>query len=298
VSAAGAPAEILIIGDVMRDIVVRPRAALVAGSDCPAAIALHRGGSGANPATWLARLGVRAALAARVGAADHAAECAALARAGVIPHLAADPTLPTGTLVALIDAAGERSFLTDRGANAALARADLPDALLGSLRLVHVAGYALFAPGARTAVLDFVAAAVARGVRWSVDAASTGFLAACGPAPFLGWTASADLFFANAAEAALLAGEGPAARQLAALGAARRLVVIKRGAAGAIGAGPGATPIALAAPAVTIEDTIGAGDAFLAGFLAARLRGEALAGCLAAGVATGAEAAARPGGLP
>jgi sugar/nucleoside kinase (ribokinase family) len=298
VSAAGAPAEILVIGDVMRDVVVRPRAAPVPGSDCPAAIALHRGGSGANPATWLARLGVRVALAARVGAADHAAECAALARAGVIPYLAADPALPTGTLVALIDEAGERSFLTDRGANAALARADLPDALLASLRHLHVAGYALFAPGPRAAVLDFVAAAAARGVRWSVDAASTGFLAACGAAAFLGWTATADLFLANSAEATLLAGEAAAERQLAALGADRRLVIVKRGAAGAIGAGPGLDPVALAAPAVATEDTIGAGDAFLAGFLAARLRGEAMAGCLAAGIAAGAEAASRPGGQP
>lgn len=297
-AGARAPAEILVIGDVMRDVIVRPRGPLVPGSDCPAAIALHPGGAGANAAAWLARFGARVALAARVGAADHAAQCAALVGAGVVPCLAADPERPTGTLVALIDAAGERSFLTDRGANAALARGDLPDALLPRLRHLHVAGYALFAPGPRAAVLDFAAAAAAQGVPWSVDAASTAFLAACGAGAFLAWTGTAALFFANEAEAALLVGDAGPERQLSALGAARRIVVLKRGAAGAIAAAPGTPPIALPASAVEIADTVGAGDAFLAGFLAARLGGATLAACLAAGIAAGARAAAQPGGQP
>ncbi|MBN9508091.1 MAG: carbohydrate kinase family protein [Alphaproteobacteria bacterium] len=282
----------------MRDVIVRPHGSLVPGSDCPASIALHAGGAGANAAAWLARFGARVALAARVGAADHAAQSAALARAGVIPCLAADPDRATGALVALIDAAGERSFLTDRGANAALDRADLPDALLPHLRHLHVAGYALFAPGPRAAVREFAAAAVAHGVPWSVDAASTGFLAACGPAAFLAWTDTAALFFANEAEAALLADDAAPARQLAVLGVARRIVVLKRGAAGAIAGAPGTPPIALPAPPVEAAETVGAGDAFLAGFLAARLRGAALTECLAAGIAAGARAAAQPGGQP
>ena len=60
------------------------------------------------------------ALAALAPSADASATDAAVA--------AADPVLPSGTLVTLVSPDGERSFLTDRGANLALASADLPDA--------------------------------------------------------------------------------------------------------------------------------------------------------------------------
>jgi sugar/nucleoside kinase (ribokinase family) len=290
--------DILVIGDVMLDVIVRPSGPLVRGSDRAAVIRLHPGGSGANQATWIAALGGRVALVARVGAADAAEQAAALRRAGVRPLLAADPERPTGVLVALLDPDGERSFLTDRGANAALCRADLPDAALADLRLLHVSGYALFTPDSCAAVREFAANAAARGIPWTVDAASAGFLAELGPERFLDWTAGADTLFANADEAAALAGTADPARQLARLGERYRRVVIKRGAAGAEAVAHGEAPCAVAAPAVTAADTTGAGDAFLAGFLLARLRGAPLAECLADGVIQGGRATTLPGGRP
>ena len=106
-----------------------------------------------------------------------------------------------------------------------------------------------------------------------------------------------DTLFANADEAAILAGAHDAAGTLAALAEHYPAVVLKRGAAGASAIAAGAVA-SQAAPAVAAIDSTGAGDAFLAGFLHARLRGAALAGCLAGGVALGARAATLLGGRP
>lgn len=277
----------------MTDVIVRPHGPPVHGSDRAATVRLAPGGSGANQAAWLAALGVPVALAARVGAADHAAQAAALRAHGVTPLLAADAALPTGMLVALLDPDGERSFLTDRGANAALCRADLPDAIGDAARLVHVSGYALFAPGSRAAVRDFVAGRV-----WTVDASSSGFLAEAGAARFLDWTDGADTLFANADEAAVLAGSDDPTTQLAMLAARYRCVVVKRGAAGAVALAQGGLSCTVPAPQAEARDTTGAGDAFLAGFLAAWLAGAELARCLTAGVARGAQAVTLDGGRP
>jgi sugar/nucleoside kinase (ribokinase family)/catechol 2,3-dioxygenase-like lactoylglutathione lyase family enzyme len=295
---AARPVDILVVGDVMTDVIVHPDGPTVHGTDRPARVRMSAGGSGANQAAWLGALGARVALAARVGTEDATSQAAALRRHGVVPHLAVDPVRPTGSLVALIDGHGERSFLTDRGANLALSREDLPDALLDGLLLLHVSGYALFTPGPRAATLALCAEARARGLPWTVDAASSGFLAECGAAAFLGWTEGADTLFANADEAALLAGSADAVEQLRMLSTHYRCVVLKRGRGGAMGVMDRAEPCAVPATHVIATDTTGAGDAFLAGFLHARLRGLELTECLEAGVAQGALAVTLPGGRP
>lgn len=290
-------AEILVIGDVMTDIIVRPEGLPARGTDRRATIRAMPGGSGANVAAWLARLGVAVAFAGRVGAPDHAAQSSSLHADGVVTHVAADPDAPTGTLVTLIDPDGEHSFLTARGANTRLTRADLPDRLLDGLRAVHISGYTLFEPGPRAAVLDFIAAASARRIAISIDVASTAFLQETGPAKFLDWTRGAAICFANAAEATLLSGTRDPDTQLDALAPLFGLIVIKRGAAGAVAA-RGRERWSAPANDVRVIDTSGAGDAFDAGFLAAWLRGEAPSACLTAGTALGARAVTQLGGRP
>ncbi len=48
---------IVVLGDIAVDIISRLRAPLVIGSDAAAEIQLMPGGSGANVAVWMARLG-------------------------------------------------------------------------------------------------------------------------------------------------------------------------------------------------------------------------------------------------
>jgi sugar/nucleoside kinase (ribokinase family) len=287
--------RVLIVGDVMTDVVVRPEGPLAPGSDRRAQIRFEPGGSAANQAAWLASFGVAVDFVARVGAGDVDAEAARLKAAGVTPHLAGDARLPTGRLVALIDPSGERSFLTDRGANENLCAADIPDALVAGAALIHLSGYAFFAPSPRAAALDLMRRAGATPV--SVDPASSEFLREAGPQNFLDWTRGAALLMPNADEAEALTGAADPETQGARLAALYPLVVIKRGAEGCVAA-EGARRWTVPAPRVDVVDSTGAGDAFAAAFLAARLKGAGIEAALDRAVAAGAQATTRVGGRP
>ena len=121
-----------------------------------------------------------------------------------------------------------------------------------------------------------------------------GVLAETGAERFLAWTHGADTLFANAAEADALAGCADPAGQFARLAPHYQTVVIKRGAAGADAAARHGPIVAAAAASLDATDTTGAGDAFLAAFLLARLAGGDLHACLAAGVRHGTIAAGQP----
>ncbi len=285
----------LVVGDVMTDISARLSGPIAVGSDRRATIRVVPGGSAATQAVWLARFGVGVDFVGRVGAADHAALSASFSRDGVTPHLAADVGLDTGRLVALVDPSGERSFLTDRGANDALAPEDIPDALIEAADQIHISGYALFAESPRAATLSVIARRGRRPV--SVDPGSAGFLRDVGAAAFLDWIAGASAVFPNAEEAATLAGSADPAVQRAMLTRRFPLVVVKRGAAGAE-AWRGEEVWRAPAPAAKVVDTTGAGDAFAAAFLAARLGGRDMQSSLERAVAAGSAAVEFLGGRP
>jgi sugar/nucleoside kinase (ribokinase family) len=291
------PPGAVVVGDVITDIIVQPEGALRHGSDRRAKIRVVPGGSGASQAAWLAHEGIATTFLGRVGAADHAAFSAELGAQGVSARLAADPDLPSGMLVSLIAPDGERSFFTDRGANEALTRADLPDDALDGAALLHVSGYALVAPGPRAAAVDFMNVARRRNILVTVDPSSTGFLEDVGPRNFLDWTRGATMCFPNAEEAALLADTTDEDEQFRVLGEYYDLVVIKRGSRGAEARSKSGR-WQVAAPPVAAIDTTGAGDAFLAGFLAAHLRGGDIPACLERGVGAGSAATTVLGGRP
>jgi sugar/nucleoside kinase (ribokinase family) len=68
-TGAAAPPRILVIGDVMTDVIVRPEGPLAKGSDPRASIAFKPGGSAANQAAWLASFGAKVDFVARAAAA-------------------------------------------------------------------------------------------------------------------------------------------------------------------------------------------------------------------------------------
>ena len=119
-----------------------------------------------------------------------------------------------------------------------------------------------------------------------------------GAATFLRWTESARVCFANASEAAVLAGTADPPAQAAALTCVYSLAVIKRGAEGAVACSVDGGLWSADAPPVHAVDTSGAGDAFMAGFLASYLRGRDVATCLDAGIRAGSRAVTVLGGRP
>lgn len=290
--------RVLVVGDVIDDLIVRPHGPIRPDTDTSADIARHPGGSGANQAAWLAEAGLAVRFAGRVGAADVARHTAALTLLGVEAVLSGDAGLPTGTIVVLVGTDGTRTMLTDRGANRGLTTADLDDTLLDGVDHLHLSGYALFEPDVRAAVLDLVARARARGLGWSVDPSSTGFLADVGTGAFLDWIGGAMLLLPNLDEGRLLSGLDDPEAVARALTAHAPLVALKLGADGAIVAEREGGTTRVPAPVVDAVDPTGAGDAFAAGFLAAWLGAGDPTLAARAGVALGARACAIVGARP
>jgi len=284
--------RVVVVGDVMADVVAALSGPVAHGSDTPARIVRRGGGAGANVAVWLARAGAAVTLIGRVGDDPAGREAAEELRAeGVDARLTTDPGQPTGTCVVLVEPGGERSMLPDAGANAGLEAVALP----GDAAHLHLAGYALLHPGSRPAACALLAAARSGGLTVSVDPSSAAPLVRAGAATVLGWIHGADLLVPNRDEAAALTGVADPSGAARALAAHAREVVVKLGAQGALWT-DGETQVHVPAVDVLAVDSTGAGDAFAAGLLAARLAGAEPADALGAGCALAAEAVAREGG--
>jgi len=276
---------VVVIGDIVTDVVAVHRDELAAGSDTAAEIRITGGGAAANTAAWLAACGARPTLAARVGA-DRAADQlrAELAAAGVDCRFAVDPDAPTCQVTVLVDAAGQRTMLADRGAAARLAPADVPPPA-GAVHL-HLSGYVLLDPSSRPAGQAALAAARAAGLTTSVDPQAAALLT--DPRGFLADIAGVDLLLPSAAELAALGGAG-----VPAVGA----IAVTAGAAGATWI-EGTTRVHVPATRVAVVDSTGAGDAFDAGLLAVWLAGAGPQDALRAGVAAATRAVSRLGAQP
>jgi sugar/nucleoside kinase (ribokinase family) len=289
---------ILVVGDVITDVIVVPEGPLVRGSDRRATVRSRPGGSAANQAVWLAAKGATVKFVSRVALADLEAQRAYFFARGVEPQLTGDPEAPSGVLICIVDADGERSFLTDRGANLNLSAADLPASLLEGISLLVVSGYSFFAPAPRAAVMGLMKEARERQIPAAVDPASVGFLREVGAEAFLKWTAGTRTIFANLDEALELTGSVDLNLQMQTLGRFYARVVIKRGVAGAAIGGRNGVELTMPAPPAEVVDTTGAGDAFAAAFLAAEIAGRPVAECLRAGIEAGSEAVTKIGAQP
>ena len=255
---------VLVVGDLNVDVVAVHRSPLAPGSDTAARISLRGGGSAANTACWLAHLAepgdgtdeVRL-LAARGDDALGELARADLEHAGVGLIGPVIEGAATGTCIVLVDAAGERTMLPDRGANDRLPLSAVVVALDPTPDHVHLSGYAVLHEGSRSAGQAAVSAGIGAGAVVSVDAASSAPIAAVGAEAFLGWITGASLLFANDDELEALGGVAAVLRHVGA-------VAVKHGAAGATWT-DGGEAISVDGHPVDVVDTTGAGDAFAAG---------------------------------
>jgi sugar/nucleoside kinase (ribokinase family) len=293
--------RVVVVGDLMTDAVARARYALARASDTPAIVTMHGGGSGANISSWLAVEGAEVAFIGRRGAdITGRNRDMELMGYGVDARLVMDPERPTGTCVVLVTHKGERTMLSDPGANAALSPEDLPRDLFSSGSHLHLSGYTLINEGSRDAGLAALDMARRSGMSISMDCASSAPLERTGAEPFLEWTNGVKLLFANAEQAKVLTGRDDPEAAAKVLTAWFPQVVIKMNAEGALWYSNGRPdPVRVAAePVDKIVDGTGAGDAFSAGFLPPWLEGKPPAESLASGCRLAAKAIAHLGARP
>jgi sugar/nucleoside kinase (ribokinase family) len=282
----------------MVDILATTSAELAPGSDSPATITEHHGGSAANVASWLAHLGAPVELTARVGVDERGdAALAQLIASGVTMRATRDPDLPTGRCLVIVTPDGERTMFPDPGAHARRPVADIDTRDWRAGEHLHASGYSLLREGSRAAVLTALERARDAGLSVSVDASSEAPLLSLGPDRFLAWLAPGDLLFANGPEARALTSRAGAHEALDDLAGRGLVPVLKWGAHGAAAAQGGRRWSIPAAPA-TARDSTGAGDAFAAGFLASWTRAGDIEAALGLATRIAARAVSQPGGRP
>jgi sugar/nucleoside kinase (ribokinase family) len=271
--------------------------ALARGGDVNGAVRLGPGGSAANVAAWAVAAGGRTRLVA--GRGDDLAGrvlAAALEERGIELHPARPVAGASGAMLVVMEA-GERTFVADPGANLSLAEGDVATGLEGA-GAVFVSGYPLLRPAVRAAAMAAATAAGRAGVPAVVDAASWPMLTGGAGEPVLAAAALAGTLLANRDEAAALAGPRDPAAAGARLAARVGTVVVKCGAAGVVVCDGDRPPLPVPAPATTVVDVTGAGDAFAAGYLLARAGGAGPAAAARAGTGLAATAVATRGAWP
>jgi len=261
------------------------------------------GGAESNFAIGLCRLGVPTAWISRVGDDPLGTRVVREIRAeGVEVHCTIDPARPTGLMIKSrpTAAATRVDYYRTGSAASALAPQDLPEGLLEQAEILHISGITpLLSASAHAAVVAAVHRAVAAGVAVSLDMNHRSRLGSREQlAQLLGEVLEhVDLLVGGPEELAALAPEVAQEDHrglLEALAREGRQVVVKLGADGAAALAGG--PI-VEAPAHRVEvlDTVGAGDAFVAGYLSAQLEGLDIPARLRRANACGALACTTPG---
>ena len=254
----------------------------------------HFGGAELNVAVALARLGHRSAWAGQLGEDEFGHAILAFLRGEQVDVGAArmDPGAPTGLYVKERRALDRLQVHYYRAGSAAsrLRYADLDVDRVLAAPLLHLTGITpALSDAAEELTERLTATAVERGVTLSFDAnLRWRLLGERDPRQLLaGALARADLVFCSEEEAALLLGASDPAGVGEAMGGLRAQAVVVHGEGGAFAVEASGVTHA-EGHRVHARDTVGAGDAFVAGFLSGRLRGWDTAGCLALANACGA----------
>lgn len=285
--------------------------------------AKYLGGSPANTAVGASRLGLAAAMLTRVGNEQNGTFVRAqLAREGVdVSQVSTDPDRLTALVfLAIRDRENfPHIFYRDRCADMGIAPEHVDPAFVARCGALLVSGTHLSSPTTHAACRAAIDAARASGARvildidyrpvlWGLavhgEGASRYVRSSEVTARYAPILPLADLVVGTEEEIHVAGGESDTLAALRAIRArTRAIIVLKRGAHGSVAfaeAIPARIEDGVHGPGFAIEvfNTLGAGDAFMAGFLRGWLRDEPLAQCLAYGNACGAIVVSRHGCSP
>ena len=265
--------DVVCLGILVADVLVHPvdgapRGRLALVED----VVLRGGGCALNTSTVLARLGLSAAAAGKVGADPFGDFLLGLLDERGIDRtrVLRDPEVPTSATVVLVGSDGERTFLHASGANGALRADELDLESLYAARALHAAGALVLPALDGEPLAELLAGARERGLLTSLDPvwdATGGWERVLPSLPYL------DVATPSLEEGRAISGErAPAdvARWLRARGV--RTVALTMGADGCYVAGDGFEGRLEAVPVLAVDGT-GAGDAFAAALLYGLLEG-------------------------
>ena len=255
---------------------------------------LGMGGAESNVAIALRRLGVEVSWFGRVGRDSMGDLIERQLRAeGITADVIRDPDAITGLMVK-----ERRTATTTRvwyyrsgSAGSRLSISDIPEHPLETATLLHITGITpALSDSARETTLECVRRARQRGVPVSFDLNYRHALWSPEQARpiYRQLIALSDIVFAGADEAAIAVGPGDPIdliRRLRALGPTE--AIIKLGDRGTVADIDGDLHTVPAIP-VSVVDSVGAGDGFVAGYLAERLTGKSAADRLRTAVTVGA----------
>jgi ribokinase len=256
---------------------------------------LTMGGSASIMACGAARLGVPTRLIAHVGDDQfghyvlETLEARGVDTLGIVRHRQSS----TGLSVILSEP-HDRSILTNLGVMTSVNADDLDLATLGPGTHVHAAAYFLL-PSLAEGLSDLFARLHLIGCTTSLDTNWDPTEQWGGLDDVLQHT---DIFFPNEQELCAITAIDDVERAAAAITAAVRLVVVKRGKRGGLlRTSSGECHHRPPEAPLSVVDTTGAGDSFDAGFLSAWLRDLPLTQCLSVAVAAGGLSTRAAGGI-
>ncbi len=254
------------LGDLIDDVVVELSEPLRPATDTASIIRRTRGGSAANTAAAVVVAGGSGRFIGNVGS-DWAGDALLSQLTSVGVDLAVSRSGRVGTVVAVIDEQGERTLLTDRAAAASLVT--MPNGWDNHLGALHVPAYALTAEPLAGVAKTALCEAASRSVLTSVDVSALPVIEQYGAAKLLSDIDSwdIDVVFANQDEAVAL---GVIDSRKSPIGST---IIVKQGRDPAAILTPDSRADVEADAVALVRDTVGAGDAFAAGVLVARLDG-------------------------
>ncbi|NPV54996.1 MAG: sugar kinase [Firmicutes bacterium] len=267
--------QVVCIGILVADVVGRPidripdKGKLVLVDN----MELHTGGCATNTGTALARLGFDTAVIGKVGAdgfGDFILK--RMTENGLnVEGVVIDPSTNTSATMVMVSSDGERSFLHYTGTNAKFTFDDINWDIVKSAKLLHIGGFFLLPSFDGIQTRDALKRAKELGVITSLDTAWDDrgnwmkLLKPCLP--------YVDVFLPSIEEAKMLTGESDPARIASKfMEYGVKTVGLKMGSEGSF-VKSGDQEFRIPAYKVKVVDATGAGDAFVAGFIAGVVKG-------------------------
>ncbi len=285
--------RLLSVGDLNLDVAITLAHPLWLGSDTAGTIELYGGGSAANVAAWAAKAGANPRFVGVTGD-DHSARFLAkeLEDHGVDVDIIQRPHSRGRSVAAIIGPDGDRSLVSDHDTLVTLALDDFSGNWFEDVGWLHLTAYTYITTHSRTLFAKLKEEAIARSIPLSIDPSAAHLLRTnCDRDEVLEAFRGATVLFPNTDEAEYLTGEADPESAAGSLLELAETVAVKCAADGAYIAQRGQPTFYAEAQPAIVSNTLGCGDAFAGGFIAALLKGKSLREAAGTAVAQGAAAA-------